>query len=85
MLPGNCCPVTSSGTSSAANGRAGEQYQVKARYQVRANDLLYLYRSMHISPLCHGIANSVGAHEERVPVVPRPGASLKLLLALPFE
>ena len=35
-----CCLVTSNGTSSAANGRAGEQYQVKARYQVRANALL---------------------------------------------
>jgi len=30
----------SSGTSGAANGRAGEEYQVKARYQVRANPLL---------------------------------------------
>jgi len=27
--------------SSAANGRAGEQYQVKAQYQVRANALLW--------------------------------------------
>jgi len=35
-----CCLVTSSGTSSAANGRAGEEYQVRARYQVRANALL---------------------------------------------
>jgi len=35
-----CCPVTSSGTSGPSNGRAGEQYQVKARYQVRANALL---------------------------------------------
>jgi len=35
-----CCPVTSSGTSGAANRRAGEEYQVKARYQVRANPLL---------------------------------------------
>jgi len=25
-------PVTSRGTAGAANGRAGEQYQVKARY-----------------------------------------------------
>jgi len=39
--PPPCCPVTSSGTSSAADGRAGEQYQVKARYQVRANALLW--------------------------------------------
>jgi len=29
-----------SGTSSAAHGRAGEEYQVRARYQVRANALL---------------------------------------------
>ena len=35
-----CCPVTSSGASGAATGRAGEEYQVKARYQVRANPLL---------------------------------------------
>jgi len=36
-----CCPVTSSGSSGAVNGRAGEEeYQVKARYQVRANPLL---------------------------------------------
>jgi len=35
-----CCPVTSSGSSGAANGRAGEEYQVKARYQVRANPLI---------------------------------------------
>jgi len=35
-----CCPVTSSGTSGAANGRAGEEYQNKARYQVRANPML---------------------------------------------
>jgi len=26
--------------SGAANGRAGEEYQVRARYQVRANALL---------------------------------------------
>jgi len=32
-----CCSVTSSGTSGAANN---EQYQVKARYQLRANALL---------------------------------------------
>ena len=32
--------MTSSGTSSAANGRAGEEYQVRARYQVRATALL---------------------------------------------
>jgi len=36
-----CCLVTSSGTSSAANGRTGKEYQVKARYQDRANALLY--------------------------------------------
>jgi len=35
-----CCPVTSSGTSGAASGRASEEYQVRARYQVRANPLL---------------------------------------------
>jgi len=35
-------PVTNIGSSSAANGRAGEEYQVKARYQVRANPLLIL-------------------------------------------
>ena len=43
-----CCLVTSSGTSSAANGRAGEEYQVRARYQVRANALLGS-RSGHLS------------------------------------
>jgi len=37
-----CCPVTSSGSSGAANGRAGEEYQAKARYQIRANALLTL-------------------------------------------
>ena len=36
-----CCPVTSSGSYSAANGRADEEYQVRARYQVRANPLLF--------------------------------------------
>jgi len=35
-----CCPVTSCGSSGAANGRADEEYQVRARYQVRANPLL---------------------------------------------
>ena len=49
-----CCPVTSSGTSGAANGRAGEQYQVKARYQVRANALLYRFfrteKSSRVNP-----------------------------------
>jgi len=35
-----CCLVTSSRAPSAANARAGEQYQVKAQYQVRANALL---------------------------------------------
>jgi len=35
-----CCPVTSRGSSGASNGRAGEEYQVRARYQVRANPLL---------------------------------------------
>jgi len=35
-----CCLSTSSGTSSAANGRADEEYQVRARYQIRANALL---------------------------------------------
>jgi len=35
-----CCPVTSSGTSGAANARAGEQYQVTAQHQVKANALL---------------------------------------------
>jgi len=35
-----CCPVTSRGSSDAANGRAGEEYQVRTRYQVRANPLL---------------------------------------------
>jgi len=34
------CQVTSCGSSGAANGRAGEEYQVRARYQVRANPLL---------------------------------------------
>ena len=47
-----CCPVTHSGTSGASNGRAGKEYQVKARYQVRANPLLcvhvYVYVYMHI-------------------------------------
>jgi len=36
-----CCPVTSRGSSGAVNGPAGEEYQVKARYQVRANPLLH--------------------------------------------
>jgi len=31
-----CCPVRSSGSSGAADGRAGECYQVKALYQVSA-------------------------------------------------
>ena len=35
-----CCPVTSCGSSGAANGRADEKCQVRARYQVRANPLL---------------------------------------------
>jgi len=43
-----CCLVTSSGTSSAANGRAGEEYQVRARYHVRANALLIA--AEHLSP-----------------------------------
>jgi len=50
-----CCPVTSSGTSSAANGRAGEEYQVRARYQVRANPLLSTTRCRYgpvRPPLC---------------------------------
>jgi len=34
------CPVTSRGSSGTANGRAGEKFQVRARYQVRANALL---------------------------------------------
>jgi len=33
-------PVTSRGSSGAANDRAGEEYQVRARYQSRANALL---------------------------------------------
>jgi len=41
-----CCPVMSSGSSSAVNGRAGEEYQVKARYQVRANPLLLSQQKM---------------------------------------
>ena len=50
-----CCPVTSSGTSGAANGRAGEQYQVKARYQVRANALLTLKKgTVSRSPYSEG-------------------------------
>jgi len=40
-----CCLVTSSGTSSAANGLTGEEYQVKAQYQVRANALLSIVAS----------------------------------------
>jgi len=35
-----CCPVMSCGSSGAANGRADEEYQVRARYQVRASPLL---------------------------------------------
>jgi len=35
-----CCPVTSRGSSGAANGRAGEEYQVRVRYQLRAKPLL---------------------------------------------
>jgi len=34
------CPAPSRGTTGAANGRAGEQYQVKVQYEVRANTLL---------------------------------------------
>jgi len=34
------CPVTSRGSSGAPNDRAGEEYQVRARYQIRANALL---------------------------------------------
>ena len=36
-----CCLVTSSGSSGAANGRAGEEYQGKSRYKVRVNPLLH--------------------------------------------
>jgi len=35
-----CCRIASSGPCGAANGRAGEEYQVRARYQVRANPLV---------------------------------------------
>jgi len=35
-----CCPVMSCGSSGATNGRADEEYQVRARYQVRASPLL---------------------------------------------
>jgi len=38
------CPVTGRGSSCAANGRAGEEYQVKARYQIRANTFLHRYK-----------------------------------------
>jgi len=34
------CPVTSRGSSGAANDRAGEEYQIRAPYQIRANALL---------------------------------------------
>jgi len=44
-----CCPVTSCGWSAAANGRADEEYQVRARYQVRANLLLH-HRAGSFSP-----------------------------------
>jgi len=40
-----CCPVTSRESSGAANGRAGEEYQVRARYQIRANALLRAART----------------------------------------
>jgi len=36
------CPVTSCGSSGAANGRADEEYQVRPRDQVRANPLLHV-------------------------------------------
>jgi len=47
-----CCPVTSRGSSGAAKGRAGEEYQVRARYQVRANPLLLLqiHSNRHAPP-----------------------------------
>jgi len=57
-----CCPVTSSGTSSAANGRAGEQYQVKARYQVRANALLPIETRL-IDVYVTRFANSQSEHK----------------------
>ena len=41
-----CCPVTSSGSSSAANGRAGEEYQVRALYHVRADPLLLTFSTV---------------------------------------
>jgi len=34
------CPATSRGSSGAANDRPGEEYQVRERYQIRANALL---------------------------------------------
>jgi len=45
------CPVTSRGSSGAANDRAGEEYQVRARYQIRANALLLIY----VAPLSHPV------------------------------
>jgi len=43
-----CCPVTSRGSSGAAHGHAGEEYQVRGRYQVRANPLLrFVSHTMH--------------------------------------
>jgi len=51
-----CCPVPSSATSGAANGRAGEEYQVKARYQVRANPLLHMYICIYIRLLAPAAA-----------------------------
>jgi len=46
-----CCPVTSSGSSGAVHGRAGEGYQVKARYQVRANPLLPRVHPFGLTPI----------------------------------
>ena len=39
------CPVTSRGSSGVANDRAGDEYQVRARYQIRANALLDMFLS----------------------------------------
>jgi len=56
------CPVTSRGSSGAANDRAGEGYQVRARYQIRANALLPLSSVLvRLGPVLDGPALCVSA------------------------
>ena len=53
-----CCLVTSSGSSGAANGRAGEQYYVRAPYQVRANPLRTLLQATRFAVEARAAAES---------------------------